>query len=154
MNHSAEQKPDENIQAGFSLLEALVATAITALAIIPLLSLQQANLSLATSAQSRSAQVGLNESTLAVFRSLDIASTRDGVFEIGRFEVRWTAKELGSTAIAAGRSGEPGRFSAQLFEVLVTVHDSTSGETRKFTFDKVGFTALRDPVQLGLPSTQ
>ncbi|MEQ1619008.1 MAG: prepilin-type N-terminal cleavage/methylation domain-containing protein [Terricaulis sp.] len=122
-------------QSGFSVIEALVAVAIIAVAILPLASLQGQVSRTAGRQQQAQLSLAAERSAMAALRDLNVMETPDGALELGGDRVlRWQAHPISSAA--ATNSGE---FSVALYAVQAQVADHRGREIAKFSVDQVGW---------------
>ncbi len=122
-------------QSGFSVIEALVAVAIMAVAILPLASLQGQVSRTAGRQQQVQLSLAAERSAMAVLRDLNMMEAPDGALDLGGGRVlRWQARPISSTA--ATNSGE---FSVALYAVEAQVSDARGREISKFSVDQVGW---------------
>lgn len=141
-------QPISGHEEGFSLLEALVAVALTAIALLPLLSLQQANLDLAIRTDRASKRLELERNVLVVVNSVNPSQNPTGTVEIAPYEIRWTSRIIGPPRAASGRPFGSGRFNLTLYDVSVESIDKRTGEIGTTTLRRVGYLAVRPPADI------
>lgn len=122
-------------QSGFSVIEALVAVAIMAAAILPLATLQgQVSRS---AAQQQQMQTGLaaERNAMAVLRDANMMATPSGALDLGGGQtLRWRARPI-SSAVATNAGG----FEVALYAVEAEVVDERGEDVSKFSIDQVGW---------------
>ncbi len=123
------------LQAGFSVVEALVAVAIMAVAILPLATLQGQVSRTAGRWQQMQLSLAAERSAMAMLRDLNLMEAPEGALDLGGGRVlRWQARPI-SSAVATN-SGE---FSVVLYAVEAQVTDDHDREIAKFSVDQVGW---------------
>lgn len=122
-------------QSGFSVIEALIAVAIMAAAILPLASLQ-GQVSRSTAQQQQvQARLAAERSAMAVLRDANMMATPNGALDLGGGKVlRWQARPISST-IATNSGG----FDVALYAVEAHVVDERGREIASLSVDQVGW---------------
>lgn len=145
-NSAAERARQCAHSEGFSLLEALVAVALTAMALLPLLSLQQSNVALAIRSESASRRSEIEANVIAVLNGINPTEKPTGTIELAPYVMTWTSRIIGPPRIGAVRPQGAGRFALTLYEVDVLVEDTRSGESQTLTVRRVGYSSVRPPI--------
>lgn len=128
-------------QAGFSVLEAIVAMAILAAVMLPLLAVQG---QLAQSAQAvarADTRTALQRNTVAYISALNLDQAQTGDTRIGSVDLEWRASAVEGPAPTWAGPGDPGRYLVTLYEVEVVGRDAESGRIHRFRFNALGWTA-------------
>ncbi len=122
-------------QSGFSAIEALVAVAIVALALVPLASLQgQVS---RTVARQQETQVRLNaeRNALALLREVNLADAPQASRELGAGQVlRWQAE-----AISPPTRSSSGEFDVTLYRLEATIADQDGAIIAEFSLEQLGW---------------
>ena len=136
-------------QAGFSLLESLVAIALIAAALLPLLALQ-GQLTRTVLAVER-AGIGAEDMTsaLSFLRTLNPTMKPQGSEPLGDAVLSWTARPVSEERPVLDQGGAPGRFMMQLYDVDAAI-DYDDGRRFEFTVRALGWRAT-GPVSASLP---
>lgn len=128
-------------QSGFSVIEALVAVAIVALAMLPLASLQGQVSRAAARQQQVQMRVSAEHNALALLRDLNIMTAPEGVRDLGAgLTLRWRAAPI--SRLVRGTSGE---FDVTLFRVEASVEDANQRAVADFSVDQLGWRAVAAP---------
>lgn len=123
------------MQAGFSVIEALVAVAIMAVAMLPLASLQGQVSRTAAQQQHLQARFAAERSAMAVLRDANMMAAPSGAFDLGaEFTLHWNARPISRTVRT--NSGE---FDVALFAVEASVSDANAREIARFSIDQIGW---------------
>lgn len=129
--------------AGFSLIEALVALAIAAMALAAVFTLQR-QLAEGEQRHTRTLQlVTLQKNALALTRDLNPTAEPTGAVQLaGGQTVRWTSQPLTpprtNTSLPAGE----GAFEVRLYRVRVDIADSSGRRLGGLDIDRVGWRRL------------
>jgi len=132
---NSDVSPTNRAEAGFSLLETIIAIAILGIASVPLLTFQSQlvrnSIQLETSAETLTARE-VSETYLSL---LDLTQEQQGEFEIGGgWTVGWQATAKTAPTRSVLGAGYEGRYTAQVFELTANVtHTNGAGfEIRQF----------------------
>ncbi len=109
--------PAPHAQAGFSLLEALVAVAIIAAALLPLLALQGQLTRTVLAVERAGAGAEDMTSALSYLRTLNPTMKPEGTEQLGGAVLSWTAQPVSEERPALDQGGGPGRFMMQLYDI-------------------------------------
>jgi general secretion pathway protein I len=130
-------------QSGFSVLEALAALAIVAVAMIPLLSLQTQVSRDFIHQRALREQISAQRNSLAILRDLNVMATPSGQRQLGPdISMRWTASPLSALTRSTRQGSGEGEFEVRLYRVDIVI---THGGAAPFAFsvDQIGWRALR-----------
>jgi len=124
-----KQKKRRQPQAGFSLLESLVAVALIAAAMLPLLALQGQLTRTVVAIERAETNVKDMTSALSYLRSINVMMKPEGEEPIGAATLSWTTRPASAERIALDVGGGPGRFALQLYDVdaVITYPDGGQG---------------------------
>ena len=128
-------------QSGFSAIEALVALAIIAVALVPLTDLQTQIVRGHSRQREIREQAAMQQNALAVLRDINLMAAPDGARLIGEnLTLRWRATPL-SRVVRSTRAGEgDGDFNVRLYRVAVEVSGPRSAAS--FSVDQVGWQSI------------
>jgi general secretion pathway protein I len=106
---------------GFSVLEAIIAIAILAIAFLPLLTLQ-GQMNRTTIALERNADLmAVKRSALAYLQTLNPMRDPKGDLDLGTAVMHWTSSPITAERPVSNKSGGEGRFIVALYKVKVTL---------------------------------
>ncbi len=148
---SADRKatPTKKLQAGFSLLEALVAVALIAAAFLPLLALQGQLTRTVLAVERAETNIKDMSSALSFLRTMNPMRTPEGVENIGDATLSWTARPISNERPALNQGGAPGRFVMQLYDVDAEL-SYEDGRRSAFTVRALGWRATA-PFSAAIP---
>jgi general secretion pathway protein I len=130
-------------ETGFSLIEALVALAIAAMALAAVFALQR---QLAEGEQRHTrtlALVALQQNALALTRDLNPTAEPVGALRLaGGQTVRWTSQPLTPPRTDTGLPAGEGAFELRLYRVRVDITDTAGKRLGGLDFDRVGWRRL------------
>ena len=125
-------------QKGFSVLEALAAVALIALAFLPLLALQGQLTRTVIAVERAEAGVKNMKSALSYLRVINPAMKSEGEERIGDARLIWSARPASAERPALDQGGAPGRFVIQLYDIdAVLAYED--GRRAEFTVRAVGW---------------
>lgn len=122
-------------QAGFSLMEAIVAVAILGVASVPLLALQSQNARSVMRLEERAIRIAAEQVTADYLSVLDVSASRAGELMIGGgWQVSWQAVPASEAIASVIGIGQPGRYAAQLIRIdaIVRHEGGAQFETQMF----------------------
>ncbi len=127
--------------AGFSVLEAIIAIAILAVAFLPLLALQ-GQMSRTTIALERNAELmSVKRSALAYLQTLNPMRDPKGNLDLGAAVMHWDARPISPERPVSNKGGGKGRFVVALYDVQVTL--TFDGQrTQSFNVHATGWRAV------------
>lgn len=134
----------EQSQAGFTVIEALIAMAILASALLPLLAVQGQMTKSATQISRIEVQTLNTQNAVATLSQRNFARADRGVETLGAVVLHWRARPNGPAARTLGANGEVGRYQVQPFLVEVEIRENDS-PLQKFTFQGLGWRPLWSP---------
>ena len=127
-------------QAGFSVLEAIVAVALVAAAFLPLLLLQGRVAETAIAIERTEARVRSMDAALAYLATVNPSMRPTGEEPIGDATLSWTATPIQPAAPVRGLTGEASRYDATLFRVRASL-GQPDGRRHDFEIDLLGWVA-------------
>ena len=134
-----------NARRGFPVIEVLAALAVIAIALLPLLRLQQSLADAAIAIERANDIDQVRRSAIAYIGALNIDDQTEGETEIGEWVVSWTATPIAGPEPADGIGGES-RFDITLYAVDVRISGRDADTT--FQIRQVGWTKTgRDPIE-------
>lgn len=114
----AECAPRLQSQAGFSLMEAIVAVAILGAASVPLLYLQSQNARSVVRLEDSAARIAAEKVAANYLHLLDLSATSEGQFDIGGgWAVAWRAVPVSEPTNSVMGVGLQGRYALQLVRI-------------------------------------
>jgi general secretion pathway protein I len=127
-------------QHGFSVIEALVAVAVVAIALSALVTLQiQVSRTFAEQRTMR-AQISAERNALELLRDMNIAERPTGVFELGPGQqVRWDAIPISRPARTTNLGSGFGSYELVLYRVRLVVTQTANSRPVSLTVDKIGW---------------
>ena len=130
-------------EAGFSLIEALVALAIAAMALAAVFALQR-QLAEGEQRHTRTLQlVALQKNALALTRDLNPTADPTGAVRLaGGQTVRWSSQPLTAPRTNTGLPTGEGAFEVRLYRVRVDIADASGERLGGLDFDRVGWKRL------------
>jgi prepilin-type N-terminal cleavage/methylation domain-containing protein len=141
-------------RAGFSLIEALVALIIAALALSAALALQQQLADGQRRYQQALATAALERDAMALTADINPTAQPTGAATLaGGRTVRWTATPSSGPMLNAGSAGAGRRFELRLYRVWVQIFDERNAVVGQLSFDRVGWRKLDRPAPFIAPPT-
>jgi len=141
-------------KSGFSLIEALVALIIAALALAGVLELQR-QLAVGQQRYERALMVaGLQRDAIALLADVNPTETPQGSEPLtaGR-SLRWTSAARSQPVLNTGAIQVGRRFEMRLYRVNVTILDRDGSALGQLAFDRVGWRRLAAPARYIPPPT-
>jgi general secretion pathway protein I len=131
-------------KAGFSLIEALVALAVAAMALTAIFALQQ---QLAAGQRRHEAAlelVSLQRNALALTDELNPTLEPAGELGLaGGRRLRWTSTPLTPPRTQIGLDGGEGRYEMRLYRVQLIISDARGAYLGRLDFDRLGWRPMR-----------
>ncbi|MEM9170549.1 MAG: hypothetical protein AAGC56_12965 [Pseudomonadota bacterium] len=135
-----------SIEAGFSLIEGLVALALVSVAFLPLLALQSRLAETAAAVKRAETLVTVYENAIARLERVNPTVFPEGREEFADAVMTWTARPASVEKRVRDQAGNEGRFEAQLFVVDVQIMFD-DGRTANFQMKKMGWQAVEPLLQ-------
>jgi type II secretory pathway component PulJ len=133
--------------SGFSAIEALIAVAIVAVALVPLLDLQRQVLIAHERQTALYEEAAAIENALVLLRDLNPSATRSGTLRLGDGAVSWTSSLMGVVR-ATRRSDANGQtYLVGRYRVEVLATSSDGAQRRLVTLEKLGWQPLSQPAR-------
>jgi general secretion pathway protein I len=110
-------------QAGFTLIEALVALAILAAVILAFYAFLSSSLVAARRASDAAAIYDCDQNALALATRLNPMEQPAGTFDLGEYRIRWQAFPIGEARRNTVNPAGSGRFSVGLYRVVLDFPD-------------------------------
>jgi prepilin-type N-terminal cleavage/methylation domain-containing protein len=141
-------------RAGFSLIEALVALIIAAMALSAALVLQQQLADGQRRYQRALTTAALERDAMALTADINPTAQPNGAATLagGRI-VRWTATPRSGPMLNTGSARAGRRFELRLYRVFVQVVDDHNAVVGQLNFDRVGWRRLDRPAPFIAPPT-
>ncbi|MBL4595825.1 MAG: hypothetical protein JKX99_04525 [Robiginitomaculum sp.] len=131
---------------GFSVLEAMIAMAILAAALLPLLALQGQFVRSVDSMERVDARLAARTSAIHYVQALNLTQAPQGQFiqaqDTGPVLISWQATPALPARTVRGNGGFPGRFELTLYDVQITIAPA-QGPTEQFSVRAVGWRPMR-----------
>ncbi len=144
--------PRPRLRAGFSLIEALVALIIAALALSAALALQQQLADGQRRFQHALATAALQRDAMALTADINPAAQPTGAATLaGGGAVRWTATPRSEARLNTGSARAGRRFELRLYRVSVQILDGQNAVVGQVSFDRVGWRRLDRPAPFLAP---
>jgi len=129
-------------QAGFSLLEAIVAMVVMSMAMLALYGWLSTSILGLTRAQDHALSLQDSRTALAIVDTINPVSEAAGQRQVGGLEISWNSTPIAEQRPARSRSGMPGLFEVALYQVNVEI--SRDGRSvRNFSLRKAGWVQVR-----------
>lgn len=130
-------------RAGFSLIEALVALAVAAMALLAIFSLQQ-QLAEGERRHTRTLDlIALQRNALALTQDVNPTAEPRGAFSLaGGQTVSWTTEPLTAPRTNVGLPVGEGMFEVRLYRVRVAITDARGTRLGGLDFDRIGWRRL------------
>lgn len=138
--------PDRRRQAGFSLLEAIVALAIVASAGMALFAALSGALDMVGRAERAAAQDSALNNALAWMETVNPMLEPEGRVDLGEFELVWNAEPIEPARDAVTWLMTPGLYQVGLYRVELSL--SRDGETLAYAYRRIGYRQVREPTVL------
>jgi len=127
--------------SGFSLLEALVALAIAALCLIPLMSLQRTYIDGQRRHEAALQRAEIQKNALTIVRQINPTDEPEGQAVLAPdLTVSWTATEISDLKTSTGLPAGDGQYQVQLYRMDVSVSRGSQKVVPDFSVERVGWT--------------
>lgn len=133
--------------AGFSLLEAIVALALVASVGITLLSWLNGSLIGLRRVQAVSETQVARRNALTYLEQINPMAAPEGEAELGGWRLRWQAREIEPAQDGVGYPAGTSLYLIGLYDTTVRL-DRGEGETEEFMLRQVGYRQVREPALL------
>lgn len=131
-------------QAGFTLLEALVALTLVASTGLALMAWINTSLQAVSRLQERDAEAQLKLAAVQLIQTVNPSLRPEGELRIGTVELRWRSKPAGPATVSAGFGGAGvGQYTMQLFEADVLARDADTAVEVTFRATLLGYRNTR-----------
>jgi len=139
LKRAEKRRPrDRNHEDGFSVLEALVAMAVLAGALLPLLALQGQFVKTTESLERNEHRLSVQDLALAHIASHNLNQVSQGTLQTQYGTIEWRAEPAAGPHRARGATGFPSRYALTLYNVGVDItYNSSAAET--FTLQGLGW---------------
>jgi prepilin-type N-terminal cleavage/methylation domain-containing protein len=124
-------------QAGFTLIETLVALVILGAALFAFYEFLSNALAAARRAYDAASIYDLDQNALALATHLNPMEQPEGTFDVGEYRIRWKAFPIGEVRRNTDYAGAPGRFSVALYRVVLDFPDNPAVTAVELT--KLGY---------------
>ncbi|MDZ7628373.1 MAG: prepilin-type N-terminal cleavage/methylation domain-containing protein [Parvularculaceae bacterium] len=131
---------DTRGQRGFTVTEALVAVALIAIAMLPLLELQGRLSRSALAIERAQTRLAARQAATAYISLINPMRAGEGEVQLGGAQLVWRAVPLGPARTVYGADGTEGRFIAQLFQVEADII-FPDGRSEPFSQTQMGWIA-------------
>lgn len=127
-------------QAGFSVIEALVAVAVIAIALVPLVALQMQVSRDHVRQRAVRAEIAAQRNALASLRDANIMETPQGERSLGAGQImHWVATPLSRPTRTTDRGTGDGAFEIMLYRVRIDVDLGDGGAPFVFAVEQLGW---------------
>ena len=115
-------QPD-NIEAGFSVLEAMISVAIMAAALLPLMSLQSQFVTTSLAYERMSERIDIRQDVLNRLEGMNFSRFPTGEESLGAYQLTWFAERVqNSSQNSVGAQNDSfGRYDLRLYSVTVEI---------------------------------
>lgn len=125
---------------GLSVLEAMVAIAILAIAIVPLLEIQSQIARTHQRYEALYERVTMHNNAFAILRDLNPSLNPEGRIELAPgVLMTWTSRQIGDEVRSTVYPNGDGQFDVALFEVSVVVASEIPNRTDAFVVERLGW---------------
>ena len=129
-------------EMGFSVLEALVAMAVLAAAMLPILALQSQFVRSVAVMERTETRLSADAAIRAHIRSVNLTERPRGDLVMPGATRRWSAEPAHNPRLTRGKGGERARFEVTLYDVSVRV-DYVAGHQEYLVMSALGWKPLR-----------
>lgn len=131
-------RPPQSVESGFSVLEALVAMAILAAALLPLLALQGQFVRTTQSLERVQTRLSAESIALAHIKALNLDQSPEGTLSTVYGPMTWTSTPAAGPHAGRDGAGFPSRFVITLYDVDIEIASQT-GTFQKFSLQGLGW---------------
>jgi type II secretory pathway pseudopilin PulG len=140
-----DPKAYDQARFGFALLEAIVAIAVLAAALVPIFGLVSASLNNAFRLSQAELRAELEMSALEVIYSVNPMVQPKGQIGLPPYRVEWTANRVTPDVDSVNFPRNIGLYVVALFNTEVIVRDGTGGVLAQFSLVQIGYKRTREP---------
>ena len=126
-------------QTGFSLLEAIVAMVLIAVAGMAMFTWINASFDSINRIDAANARATAQMNALEWIKTINPLERPKGSERIGTLSIEWEARELAPPTAMVNEEGEKGRFNVALYEVVVTVEVLPDVPQFRFVVRQMGY---------------
>ena len=135
----------ERSRAGFALLEAIVALALLAAALVPIFSLMSTSLDGAFRLSQATLRAELEISALEVMRNNNPMAQPEGQILLSPYVITWAARQVTPNTDSVRYPRGIGLYLMALFDTHISVRDQTGKIITEFNLTQVGYKRVREP---------
>ena len=132
--------------SGFSVLEAMVAMAVLAGALLPLLALQGQFVRSVAQMDNTEQRLAVQSILSSTINSTNLMTVQEGAFNVSGVQVVWKATPLVQNRAVKGYGGMRSRFNTAYYNVEATV-TSPSGRVRQIEGRGIGWKETRSMLE-------
>ena len=125
-------------EEGFSVLEAMVAMAILAAGLLPILALQGQFVRTVTQIEHVEKSLTAQNNALNLMRTVDLTNVPTGEVQFENYRISYNATPAASTQTVRGNGGFPGRFEVTLYDIQIKII-YLSGREENFSIRNFGW---------------
>ena len=137
-------------EAGFTLLEAIVAIALLAATLVPIYALFSTTLRSAFRISEANRMAEIEQNALDVMATVNPMERPTGRLDLGPYAVTWTSRLMLPDLDGAGYPRGMSLFRIGYYESTVTVVDPDKNMMVQFKLRQVGYHRVRQPLPPGL----
>ncbi|MGE0741143.1 MAG: hypothetical protein AB7O98_07350 [Hyphomonadaceae bacterium] len=127
------------------MLEALIAVAIVAMALVPIMSLESQLTRRHAAQRAEHASLLAQQNALAIIRDMNVWQSPDGSAELQSGSImRWRATPLSSPRRSLRAGNGEGDFEIVLYRLDVEILDRAGNRLTRFSVDKLGWRRAAD----------
>lgn len=134
-------KKESGARQGFSVLEAMVAMAILAAGLLPILALQGQFVKTVEQLEHVDQRLAVQDNVLNAIQNINLTEKPTGQLDFGDVVASWEAVPAVPARMGRGLGGFPGRFELTLYDVRVQV-DYNYDRQENFSVRGIGWRAL------------
>lgn len=130
-------------QSGFSVIEALIAVAMIAMALLPIVTLETQLVRRQAAQKGMHAALSAQRNALAALRDMNVSQSPNGSRALGAEAIMtWRATPISAPTRSLQSGNGEGPFEVVLWRVEIEIRDGTGNIIRTFTIDKLGWRQL------------